>query len=837
MGEIFRSQEMNLVQLFIQMEAVHDTVDELGELGVIQFRDLNEDVNAFQRHFVNEVKRSDELERKLRYFENELEALNVPLLLDDEALVHTSPSVAPLDYLEARTTELEIELRQMGEGQDALDKNHQDLCELKVVLTGAATFLESGHYNMPPPNGGARQQGHHQQFEDIDEFDVELQVMAPSSQDDERASFSRSGILRMVCGVVEREKVAQFERVLWRATKGNLHMRYEDCDPVASRHISATPISKEQQTVFMIFSHGERTNEKIKRICQSFGARIYPCPDREHERIDLLAQLEARLQDLESVLVRTRDLRKQILDEVAQNLPAWKNRVMKEKGIYHVMNMFDYDVGRKCLIAEGWCPKLSTEAAQMALRRGTARSGAVVPSILTVITTTAQPPTYFPLNKFTSPFQGIVESYGIAYYREINPATFTIVTFPFLFGVMFGDLGHGFMLFLFALYLVLNEKALGKQELDDMLERLYGGRYILLLMGIGSMWMGFLYNECFGLPMNWFGSSWKEKDGEMVFSGTPYPVGVDFMWGIASNDLFYYNSLKMKMSILLGVGQMTFGIFLAIRNAKFFKKPYDFYYESLPQIVFLLSIFGYMCLVIVIKWLLPWGSHDYKKIQPPSLLTLMIDMCLSPFQVNEHLYTGQAIVQPILLLIAIVCVPLMWFPKPFLLKRDHERGQSAAAGPRPARGFEVLEEDDEESGHGGGGHGSDEEEFDFGEIFIHQTIHTIEFVLGCISNTASYLRLWALSLAHSELSKVFYDQVFLRSLDIGNPIGIFIAFAIWATLTVGVLLGMECLSAFLHALRLHWVEFQNKFYKTDGIPFRAFSFEQILKGEDVFSEE
>eukprot|EP00286_Rhodomonas_abbreviata_P027937 CAMPEP_0181303760 /NCGR_PEP_ID=MMETSP1101-20121128/8742_1 /TAXON_ID=46948 /ORGANISM="Rhodomonas abbreviata, Strain Caron Lab Isolate" /LENGTH=958 /DNA_ID=CAMNT_0023409379 /DNA_START=207 /DNA_END=3083 /DNA_ORIENTATION=- len=953
----FRSEEMCLVQLFIQSEAAHATLQELGKGGSIQFKDLNSDKSAFQRLFVQDVRRCDDMSRILRLLKGMTESEKMKPRPNNEV------EVEHLHELHDQLVDMEKELKDHTGSMQQLLRQKIELEEHRHVLREGAQWFQQAYsrgVSFTAP-----------------QTDPDQGVELTGMEEGITAGAPRAGsVLGHIAGCIPTANIFDMSQTLFRATRGNMLLKHEEIN--APMYDPTKPEEEVAKSVFVIFFSGERSRIKIDKIVDSYGATKYRLPEQVPQQDEIVKQVDERLKDLSMVLEKTRDYRRGKLENILDNIDPWMLHVQREKAVFHTLNMFNYDVTHKCLIAEGWCPTADMDNVRDALRQGTIRSGATVQTVLNVVKTRETPPTFFRNAKIAQGTQSIVDAYGMARYQEFNPAVFSVITFPFLFGVMFGDIGHGFMMAMTGVLLVLYEKKLEHLANDEMFGTLYKGRYNILLMGIFATYSGFIYNELFAVPLEIFGDTawcsgeldhsnscldpnsaamgvnvttslqkWMRRDIESAYhDGTStgkevvwevYPFGTDPGWAHTANKLNSVNSFKMKFAICAGVVQMVAGVCCKLMNTLYFKDDLTMYFVYIPEMIFINSIFGYLVLLILIKWttnwdtmfilnneqvvsipqrycmfsddhkaitnlpcwtppfeydrahvaggfwdrlpehmwcmkgetptagcaVMEWGSKDAKRMivesnvfgdntvqnletftgdnckndinfcslwkqSPPSLLDSLIKMFMEIgfVPVENQIIAGQGGLQVFLIFIAFVSVPTLLFPKPLLLKKRHEATQHQ----------QLHDDHDSDDGaHGGGGGHGGHGEFEFGEEMVHQMIHTIEYVLGCISNTASYLRLWALSLAHAQLSEVFWEKTVVEiGLESGGAFMLFVCITAWACFTVGVLMGMESLSAFLHALRLHWVEFMNKFYHGDGYKFIPFSFSNLaaILGEE-----
>ncbi|KAJ3604713.1 hypothetical protein NHX12_029452 [Muraenolepis orangiensis] len=833
MGSSFRGEEMCLAQLFLQAGSAYDCIGELGEMGLVEFRDLNPSVNCFQRKFVSEIKRCEEMERILGYLLRELKKADIPLPERDVNPVAPLPKhvMATMEQLQR----LEAELSEVNRNKEKLQRNLRELREYTHMLLLTKNFVQRSSEHEPHP---AR-------YEEFPFLEKEAAM---------DYSMQRLGAkLGFISGLIQRPKIEAFERMLWRVCKGYTILSYSEVDEYLE-----DPDTGEltKSVVFLISYWGELIGQKVKKICDCYHCHLYPYPSSSEERTDVVEGLGTRIQDLHTVLLRTEDYLRQVLKKASESVCMWFIQVKKMKAIYYILNLCSLDVTNKCLIAEVWCPVGDLGAVRQSLEEGSRKTGATVPSFVNRIPSTDTPPTLIKTNKFTSGFQNIVDAYGVGAYREVNPAPFTVITFPFLFAVMFGDLGHGIIMALFAFWMVMceNNRKL-KNTRNEIWNTFFEGRYIILLMGLFSIYTGLIYNDCFSKSLNLFGSGWSPKamftahvwtDADLaanrflsldpnitgVFNG-PYPFGIDPIWNLASNRLTFLNSYKMKMSVILGIVHMSFGIILSVYNHLHFRKKYNLYLVFLPELLFLWCLFGYLVFMVVYKWL---AFSAAESRLAPSILIHFINMFLMQGGATRPLYPGQAGLQVFLLVIALLSVPVLLLGKPLYLYWLHTGGGRQGLG---MYRLSLMRDHDMEEGSSHSDLSTSrehqKEEINFADEFLHQSIHTIEYCLGCVSNTASYLRLWALSLAHAQLSEVLWGMVMRVGLRVDNSLGILFlvpVFGLFAVLTVSILLVMEGLSAFLHALRLHWVEFQNKFYSGTGIKFSPFSFSLLPSSFD-----
>ena len=850
----------------IPKESANEILFALGKLkNAIEFEDLTKNDIEAKKSFGDMIKRCDEMKKKIDDFiqickefqvplnkNNTFYDLNSRLSLDMQNRDKKFGSTY-FDLVESEILKNSRKISDLVDSHEQMRENLIILIEKKHVLEKASELIRD---SLPLGN-----------FSDSD-----------SNEDGILPSINSNLVL--MAGTVPTENEMKLKRMIFRISRGNatsnFYNLYIDKDEyiytstVRQRGFSIANMSDKnpivhniellnnmnnEKKIFSVVFPGSSENVLLKKIlkaCEIFQASRYSVPKSSKIREELDA-LNADIHDKKAMLQSIERTLNDLLKELNkfQEINGYKYLIYK---IYFEQQRLIYTNLGKCILRENfvdgrvWIPQNKLDLIEQTLNNLFKDKENKINASLTDIENepNINPPTLIITNEFTSVPQMIVDTYGTPRYKEINPGYFTIITFPFLFGVMFGDIGHSLFLLCLSIYLFIQNKSLSKSS-NSMVQVLAQSRYFILLMGFFALYCGLLYNDFLSVPI-YFSSCYNKfgKSGEYLDKkkDCKYKFGVDPVWIISNNELTFVNSLKMKFSVIIGVFQMSMGIVLKGLNAIYDKNLVDCLFVFIPQLIFMLILFGYMDALIFLKWSV---NYDNEEDTAPDIKSYLMNIVLKfgelpPAPADgkdwklignrnlfEKLHKG-------ILILALVCLVIMLVPPIFLnfkkakknyakLNRINVENNDEANENLIQVNLDINQENQEPL---------------MSDFVVASIIETIEFALGAISNTASYLRLWALSLAHSQLSKVFFEYsigMFSRFIDQPVVDGMLLAiiFVIYGGVTFGVLLCMDFMECFLHTLRLHWVEFQNKFFKADGHKFQPFCFEiNIEESQEEF---
>ncbi|CRK45028.1 hypothetical protein BN1723_006398, partial [Verticillium longisporum] len=206
--------------------------------------DLNGEVNAFQRTFTQEIRRLDNVERQLRYFYAQMEKAGIPLRkldLDNERLAN--PSTSEIDELAERSQSLEQRVFQLNDSYETLKKREVELTEWRWVLREAGGFFDRAHGNVDEIRASTEE----------DDAPLLQDVEHHNSAPEVERSFSGMNI-GFVAGVIARDRVASFERILWRTLRGNLYMNQSEIEePLVDPSTNETVDSVMRTSIFTPF--------------------------------------------------------------------------------------------------------------------------------------------------------------------------------------------------------------------------------------------------------------------------------------------------------------------------------------------------------------------------------------------------------------------------------------------------------------------------------------------------------------------------------------------------------------------------------------------------------
>jgi V-type H+-transporting ATPase subunit a len=758
-ASVFFPEPMDYVEFATPSDAAYHLIREIAANGRVELIDSHSGNIAYAKRYTENYIYCEEADRSLTFLEQRLS--EVPDLLPP------APQYSELvERIRSADTELREKIRMAQDLEVQQEQARRKLSCLRYFIP----LVDHSVGGEDTEGGGASGSSY------------EISLVAGAE------------LIQSVVGLVPSARVPALFKTVYRLSRGNAI--YHRGDALGDL------------TPYAIFLHSATLCVKVKAVCQSFYPDVYEFPGDATSLTETEAQLASQIEQQALVETQTRSVNRDFLAELGREYWAWRAFVTRERQIWAVLDYGDFERADGTAFYFGWIPRRFSEALEPI--QGAAQQASGSPREIAVAVTPAEEhedlvvPTFIEENEFSTGFQSLNDAYGIPNYDEVNGGAFYGM-YPFLFAVMFGDIGHAFFYCLISVAVLIFDPVVKKRNIDlgEIGGAIFSMKWLLALASLCSLYCGFIYNEFFGLPLFMANSAYREGQSDSnvrrweKVGDSVYPFGMDPEWFFKDNELIFLNSYKMKLSVVMGMCQMVFGMFLQLIKHFHRRDWLEILVVWLPEMLYLVPFFGYLVVIIIVKWgtKFPQGSDGVNLIQ------MLIGMILSMGSKDPslELYSAQWGVQTGIVVIFILSIPMMLFIKPgiqcFKLRGTPD--------------FNIL------------------------EIFVMNLIHVIEFALGALSHTASYLRLWALSLAHSQLSKVLYEQLFMQLMNMGAPTAIrgflmVVGFAGYAVLTVAILLGMEAFSALLHAIRLMWVEFSSKFYEGMGTAFSPLSSRSVM---------
>ena len=910
---------------------------------VLEFIDLTENDIEAKKSFSPLIQRCENMEIKLNALERFANEFNIPIdnfksysefraALNKDQEKRQIKDNAYFDYIEQEIIDEDKTIQDLYDSYRNIKEDLMIEIERKIALEKyfsltAATIIDQ---NNPRKSSDRKRSLNRNNINNEDDENNFANYLSNNLNQSGISNMSLDSIIREnqfepIVGLCNASDELRMKRMIFRISRDKALCTFFDAEfPDEFK-------PKEPMKIFVMFCPKiDYLVAKILKVCDIYNCSRFDIPDNYVGHVmEILPDISEKIIEHKNYLYEAKKTLKSHLEDyilIKKKLQLYKIFFRKEKMIFS--NLSKCNCGDNFIDGEVWVLKKNFDKLNKELNKGDDEDS--MASFIDVKDYGMDRPTYISVSELTYPFQEIVNQYGIPNYHEINPGFFTIITFPFLFGIMFGDMGHGLILLTISLYLFylankgkrnrnnvvnndempdnIHEQNILDSNDDSMLKSCVQFRYFFLICSIFGIFCGLMYNEFFSIPLDLFGTCYNDvKDGsyvqdkEIINKNTikkcVYPIGLDPVWIGNQNELTYTNSLKMKLSIIVGVIHMLLGIGIKGINFLNVRRYNAFIFEFIPQFLFMFILFGYLIYMIYYKW---GTDYDEDTSKAPSILTIMINMAVKFGSVEGNplfdTFFGfsQETLNVLVIFFCLILIPIMLFVKPiyFYLNKVKTKGISFRNDNMSLIENENKNEDNLDINNNNNiennliiddiiNNNNEEneiklnksqeyslslsqesilkpdelysklyynqkkkykeearEKFKFVEIFIEQLIDTIEYVLGTVSNTASYLRLWALSLAHTALSHVFIEKTFIEYIKndevnfVSSIISVFIYFFVFLCATVFILIFMDSMECILHTLRLHWVEFQNKFFKGNGYLFNPFSFKKIFNSNE-----